>query len=257
MVFAYLQIGIVQALAGLFTYFYIMSDYGFGRWSLLGMSQEKGYLPLDTDVYSPEELPFRGNSCADRLNVAPGCEDRLEQTFDMLDIGASAIDLRLFFWQRPASEWSQCRWNDSSKVPDFWLYSNVSGNQICYTSEALFYAQCGYFVSIFVVQLANMIVNRTRFLHSGQQGYGNNVLTLVMVLVTLLVIFLCYFKWLNAALGTRMLAFPHFAVPAFPFFMMIIVYDEVRRFYIRSGLKHSMMDGRLYAEGWVALNSLS
>ena len=52
--FAYLQIGIVQAAAGFFTYFYIMHDYGFTPGGLFGLTQIKSYRALDTDVYDPE-----------------------------------------------------------------------------------------------------------------------------------------------------------------------------------------------------------
>ena len=62
---------------------------------------------------------------------------------------------------------------------------------------------------------------------------------------TILVTFLCYFKWINGMFGTRMIAFPHFAVPAFSFFVLIIMYDELRRFLIRIGLGINMQTGRL------------
>ena len=74
-----------------------MNDYGFRPGSLFGLVNEKGYLPLDTDIYAPSE-PFKGNSCAERSNIVTGCEDRVEQTFDMQQTSMSAIDLRLFFW---------------------------------------------------------------------------------------------------------------------------------------------------------------
>merc|ERR1712165_109110 len=61
--FAYLQIGIVQAAAGFFTYFYIMHDYGFTPNGLFGLTQIKSYRALDDDIYDPN-LPFKGNSCA-------------------------------------------------------------------------------------------------------------------------------------------------------------------------------------------------
>ena len=60
--FAYLQIGIVQAAAGFFTYFYIMNDYGFRPGALFGLTQIKSYRPLDSDVYDPS-LKYKGNTC--------------------------------------------------------------------------------------------------------------------------------------------------------------------------------------------------
>ena len=50
--FAYLQIGMVQAAAGFFTYFYIMHDYGFTPSVLFGLATEKGTMPKPTDVYA-------------------------------------------------------------------------------------------------------------------------------------------------------------------------------------------------------------
>ena len=108
--FAYLQIGIVQAAAGFFTYFYIMHDYGFTPAGLFGLTQIKSYRPLDTDVYDPAK-DNKGNSCANRTSpLADGCEDHEEQTFDMLTPQMGAIDVRLFFWERPVDDWSKCRW---------------------------------------------------------------------------------------------------------------------------------------------------
>lgn len=45
----------------MFTYFYVMNDYGFPPTSLLMMSTALGYQPLGDDVYNPD-LPNFGNS---------------------------------------------------------------------------------------------------------------------------------------------------------------------------------------------------
>ena len=95
--FAHLQIGVIQAAAGLFTFLCIMNDYGFTPYSLLGLTTEMSYRPLDTDVYSPTH-PFKGNSCANRKDIAKGCTDHHEETLDMLTNRMSGIDVRLFFW---------------------------------------------------------------------------------------------------------------------------------------------------------------
>jgi len=47
--FAYLQIGIVQASAGFFTYFYMLNDYGFKPTTLFGLIQVKGFYGEHTD----------------------------------------------------------------------------------------------------------------------------------------------------------------------------------------------------------------
>jgi len=49
--FAYLQIGVIQASAGMYTYFLILNDYGIRPHTLWGLSILKEKLPRDTDVY--------------------------------------------------------------------------------------------------------------------------------------------------------------------------------------------------------------
>jgi sodium/potassium-transporting ATPase subunit alpha len=51
--FAYMQIGIVQASAGLYTYFLIMNDFGFKTKSLWFLSDIQAPLPKATDIYDP------------------------------------------------------------------------------------------------------------------------------------------------------------------------------------------------------------
>lgn len=59
--FAYLQIGIVQASAGFFTYFYILHDYGLRPATTFQLALEEGYIPDPQDVYNPSALNY-GNS---------------------------------------------------------------------------------------------------------------------------------------------------------------------------------------------------
>ena len=59
--FAYLQIGIVQASAGFFTYFYMLNDYGFAPMGLFNMIQIKGFYPNHSDIFDPSK-PYNGNT---------------------------------------------------------------------------------------------------------------------------------------------------------------------------------------------------
>jgi len=61
--FAYLQIGIVQASAGFFTYFYMLNDYGFRPETLFGLIQVTGFYPTHKDQYDPS-AEFKGNTIA-------------------------------------------------------------------------------------------------------------------------------------------------------------------------------------------------
>ena len=140
-------------------------------------------------------------------------------------------------------------------MPHFYKYSHVSENQICYTIEGLFYVQCGYLISIVCVQWSDLLICKTRNLSISQQGMVNFNMNCALFSETALVAFLCYFKWINIALGTRMIAFPHFALPSLSFFMVIIFYDETRKVFLRRGMEYSKSTGRMVFRGWTVRNT--
>ena len=229
-----------------------MHDYGFTPNGLFGLTQVKSYVPHRDDVYDPTK-PNQGNSCVGTPNE-DGCTE--ETTLDMLTPQMGAVDVRLFFHaERTAKDWAKCRWGEGSDAPHFWRYSHVSAAQVCYTIEALYYAQCGYLVSIVVVQWSDLLICKTRNLSIAQQGMVNFNMNCALFSETALVAFLCYFKWINVALGTRMIAFPHFAVPSLSFFMVIIFYDETRKVFLRLGMVPSKTTGRIKFDGWVVRNT--
>lgn len=49
--FAYLQIGVIQASAGVFTYFYVLNDFGFRPGGIPGISNQKAPFPNPNDRY--------------------------------------------------------------------------------------------------------------------------------------------------------------------------------------------------------------
>merc|ERR1712013_418922 len=65
--FAYLQIGMLQAIAGFYAYFTVLNDYGFAPHGLFNMIMLQGFYPNHNDVFNPAE-PYNGNTnvkCAD------------------------------------------------------------------------------------------------------------------------------------------------------------------------------------------------
>jgi len=244
--FAYLQIGIVQASAGFFTYFYMLNDYGLRPQSLYGLATEKGYIPEPEDVYNPSALNF-GNS-----------NYMKESHKTMLNWNGNrhnGIDIRLFYTGRGPETWSQCRWYKGMEgALDFYSQSHVNGTQICYTTESLRYAQGGYLVSIVCVQWADLMICKTRALSISQQGMINNHANFGLFFETSLVAILCYVPILNEPLGTRQVAFAHFAIPSFSFFCVIMAYDETRKIFLRNGISKSRR-GRAVYHGWVVRNT--
>jgi len=256
--FAYLQIGVVQAAAGFFTYYYIMNDYGITPGATYQLASiTKGFLPKNNDIYDPSEDQCKGNSACMESVAANGKDFMKTATsFDWITNLWNAVDLRLFFVGRSVDNWAQCRWRPGDDVPDFFMYSNVSKNLICYSLEALFYAQTGYLISIVCVQWSDLLICKTRNLSISQQGMLNNRSNFALFFETALVAALCYLPFINEPLGTRMIAFPHFAIPSMSFFAVILFYDESRKVLVRWGQTISSVDKRMKIDGWVAQNTL-
>ena len=63
-----------------------------------------------------------------------------------------------------------------------------------------------------------------------------------------------YIWWIGIGLGTRPIACPHFLVPAFSYFCLILFYDETRKVFLRNGVVRGA-DNRLKFQGWIVRNT--
>jgi hypothetical protein len=45
-------------MAGFFTYFYVMNDYGIKISTTLRLSSMAGFVPADGDIYNPNEINY-------------------------------------------------------------------------------------------------------------------------------------------------------------------------------------------------------
>jgi len=96
-----------------------------------------------------------------------------------------------------------------------------------------------FFTSIVVVQWADVIISKTRRLSVFQQGMTNHMLNFGLFFETALAALLQYTPGLNTGLRLRPMNASWWFI-AFPFSLLIFVYDETRRFFLRK-----------YPGGWV------
>jgi len=89
-----------------------------------------------------------------------------------------------------------------------------------------------YFVSIVIVQWADLIISKTRKNSIFQQGMVNKPLNFGLFFETALAAFLCYCPGLDVALRMRPIRWSWW-FPAFPFSLAIWIYDETRRAIMR------------------------
>ncbi|XP_063075881.1 sodium/potassium-transporting ATPase subunit alpha-2 [Engraulis encrasicolus] len=158
---AYGQIGMIQAIAGFFTYFVILAENGFRPLDLIGMR-------LSWDDRSNNEV-----------------EDSYGQ------------------------QWTY----EQRKIVEF----------TCHTA---------FFTSIVVVQWADLIICKTRRNSLFQQGMRNNILIFGLFAETALAAFLSYCPGMDVALRMYPLKVSWWFC-AFPYSLLIFVYDEIRKFILR------------------------
>jgi sodium/potassium-transporting ATPase subunit alpha len=158
--FSYFQIGIIQALAGFYTYFVVLFSEG----------------------YWPASLPFRG--------------------WTFFDINS----------------------------PDF---APFGGFSITNNLDALAKAQTAFFVSIVLVQWADILICKTRRLSMFEQGMKNDQLNFGLFFETALAVFLVYMPGVRVLFGMKKLKFVYW-LPALPFSLLIVSYDELRKMLIRA-----------------------
>ncbi|KAM5237520.1 sodium/potassium-transporting ATPase subunit alpha-4-like [Ctenodactylus gundi] len=159
---AYGQIGMIQAVAGFFTYFVVLA--------------ENGFVPVDL------------------------------------------LDIRLL--------WDDHFLNDlEDSYGQEWTFQQ--------RKVVEFTCQTAFFVSIVVVQWADLIICKTRHNSVFQQGMKNKVLLFGLLEETLLAAFLSYTPGMDVALRMYPLKITWW-VCAMPYGIVIFAYDEIRKFTIRN-----------------------
>ncbi|CAG9328025.1 unnamed protein product [Blepharisma stoltei] len=235
--FAYMQTGMIEALGGFLAYFGVLYDFGFEPATLWFFANaDSGTKPAEDDVYNPKS-EYKGNTHI-------GVKEYEHKTVDYLTDGDGDYDLRIWFYNYSDDAWSDCKYKE--------LTSPVTDHHICYTSEALHYAQCAFFVAIVVTQWANLHIVRTREQSLIDQGLHNWILNWSMVLETALAVILCYVPGINSALGGRPLPYLHWGFPAIPSFILLIIYDESRKFLLRREKARLRGTGE---KGWIEANT--
>ena len=234
---SYMIIGPMQTIAGFLAYFVILYDYGFPPGNLWYLALDtNGTEPNKHDVYNPDSK-YKGNT-----NVGTS-KDGVQ--VDYTSTAHADYDLRIWYWR--LSGWNTCRFQDD--------VSPVTDTQVCYSTEAVKYAQFGYFLAVVVVQWVNLLVVKTRTLSIIQHGLRNKVSWFGLFSESVVCLLLGFVPKFGTALGGRPLQFIHWFFPGFPVFILILLYEEIRKLIIRRQRKSSSRLG-LDRKGWVEENTV-
>jgi len=129
-------------------------------------------------------------------------------------------------------EESELACDPADLTADCTVYTNVASRML--QKEALHYAQTAGLICIIIVQWADLMICKTRWLSIRQQGMTNPVMNFGLLFETVLGAFLCYVTPIGSVLGTRPLRFTHW-LPGVPFSIFIFLYDEIRKNLMRGG----------------------
>lgn len=308
--FSYLQIGVMQALAGFFTYMVVLNDYGYTPRILMGTGlswptnsvlcslshhlrpNKCGFACEEPDDALYERLeekycekgcpiPFQGLSdpfsemtdqgfrgfgdgedaacsrtCAwwDELQADTERLERYREARNAAE-GDDLYDLRLILTpddeqlfavycdgSEAAAEYGfpgrskvfETRENQARTGSFYWWNGEEQHwPNVKYQNNALMHAQSAYFVSIVVVQWADLLIAKTRKLSIFTQGLRNHFMNFGIFFETTLAILLSYVPPLNLVFGTRPIHVLHW-FPGVPWSILIFVYDEYRKSILRA-----------------------
>jgi len=92
--------------------------------------------------------------------------------------------------------------------------SPITNRPVCYSTEALKYAQTSFFFSIVATQFSNTLSCKTRKLSLAYQGFKNYFVIFGWASEACLTLFLAYLLPVNYVFQTRDLLFIHYALPS-------------------------------------------
>lgn len=108
-----------------------------------------------------------------------------------------------------------------------------------------FTCHTAFFTSIVVVQWADLLICKTRRLSIFQQGMRNKIMVAGLFEETLLAAVLAYMPGTDVALRMYPLEWHWWLVPM-PFSLLIFVYDEIRKYLLRSGEPGNWVERETY-----------
>lgn len=149
---------------------------------------------------------------------------------DWLSLSNSKVDLRTAFLTCNSDGWFTPAVTFPKNCYKYPQHSSISGSPICFTTEALYYAQSAYFATVVLVQWSNIFACKSRkasFIYSAV----NSTMFFGILCETCLFVFLLYCPGVNKVFGGRPLPF-FLLCPGLLFSILLLVWEETRKFLI-------------------------
>lgn len=303
--FSYFQIGVIQALAGFYTYLVVMADYGWHARGLVNLDADlhiSGFSDDDkrwmfTQRKDHRREPYgRIRFFEDEEDFAANYEGEIVEegkfrqyipagatSADDGGSAATALNFRRMcraigaVTQKPFCAPFSCEIDGEILKDDMDCFNTPSVTEVVidgedirlgekksanikpgsgegegcidlwtekHQEEVLKFAQSSFLSSIIIVQMGGLMVCRTRVLSTFSQPiWHNKVLLAGLVSEVIILCLLFYVKPINDVFSTRPLLGQHW-LPAIPFALLEIFYDEARKFGMRLGDKNGNKFGK-------------
>jgi sodium/potassium-transporting ATPase subunit alpha len=276
MCFSYLQIGIFQALAGFYTFFVVLNDYGWRIGDIPGSVYDFEAFPtdrkgnkiidncpcgggqkdtgntLDTDdfVKINDGTLYDPNNELSTEEIAACPDDALGIPWDEVNHSINFYNPKLTLntalpLENLLQDWPYgygCPYGSLKPKKECKFIGSYWGKACYKPSVALRTAQTATFISIVVVQWADLLICKTRLLSIADQGMQNRVMLFGYLTEVLLCIGISYLPFMNTAFRTEPVHPAHW-FPSMPFSILIFFYDETRKYLMRKERRLAGPDG--------------
>ena len=236
---AYIQMGSMQTFGLFLAYFYTMNVFGFSFWSMFYLQFQKGLATssVRVDPYDPFRYDL-GNSrvgahCAETSDKPYDISEDYTEKLDWLYLNNAYSDLRNVLIECTGKDGTVQTKLDFGECHLHQL-SPVTEQPVCFTTEALKYAQTSAFFAIVICQYANVVSVKTKKGSIYYQGFSNHMLPAGLASEIILCMLLGYLLPIQRAFGTRDVVFLQFGFAAVPFAILQMIYDEFRKYMIRN-----------------------
>lgn len=112
--------------------------------------------------------------------------------------------------------------------------SPISNRPVCFTTEAVKYAQSAYFYANFTGQLFNNIITKTRRESVFTQGMHNMNMYFGMTTEILIGFILAFVYPINVVFGSRDNIFIHWGIVSVPISLLLLTLEEIRKYLLRT-----------------------
>lgn len=225
-----------------------------------GVDQLDAYTPSADPVCSGvanDYVMAGGDGKVKMFSSATFCNGGADQSGDCLDSGVGRFDgdLNMPNWETSCGYSAFKASTDHTYNAGDVGCANIASRMV--QKEAQHHAQGAYFISIIVVQWADLLICKTRWLSLRTQGMKNSTMNFGLFFETLLGAWLSYCPAFWAGLGTRPIRFTHW-LPGIPWSCLIFTYDEVRKYLMRT-TSPEMVDPAsgqvIRMKGWLERNT--